>query len=385
MGHGGMATDQQQESAMSERGIHRYFRHGTLPQLRLFEASARLGSFTRAAHELHMSQPTASVRMKKLSATVGVALFEQVGKRVYLTDAGRRLYESCQEVFRAFGSLEESLAGMRALESGRLRLAVSTTCMCFAPRLLGAFVALHPAVETSVGAHNRQALVERLARNEDDLYLFADAPDVKDVVAQELLPNPLVVLARDDHPLAAEKNIPFERLATEPFLIREQGSGARRIMLRLFREHGFAPRVRMELGTNEAIKEAILAGLGVAIMSRYTFGLDPESSRYVCLDIEGFPLENHWYLAYPAGKAISSVARAFLDFARTAAKGLVRGSLDATERRWHGSAARTGRLRRIAKGNREAQPLGGAQQRPRGAARSELEETQPELAITPPS
>ena len=312
---------------MSQPDIHRYLRHGTLPQLRLFEASARLGSFTRAAQELHMAQPTASVQIKKLSGTVGVPLFEQVGRRLYLTDAGRRLYESCQEVFRAFTALEESLAGMRALESGRLRLAVSTTGMCFAPRLLGAFVGAHPGVETSTQAHNRQTLVERLARNEDDLYLFADAPEMENVVTQELLPNPLVVLARDDHPLAKERNIPIARLAREPFLIRENGSGARRIALRLFSERGLTPRIRMELGTNEAIKEAILAGLGITIMSRYTFGLDPESTRYLCLDVEGFPLENHWYLAYPEGKQLSSVARAFLDFARAEAKGLMLGSL----------------------------------------------------------
>lgn len=312
---------------MSQPDIHRYLRHGTLPQLRLFEASARQGSFTRAAQELHMSQPAASVQMKKLTDTVGVALFEQVGKRIYLTDAGRRLQESCQEVFRTFMALEDSLAGLRALEAGRLRLAVSTTGMCFAPRLLGAFVELHPGVQTSIQAHNRQTLVERLMNNEDDLYLFPDAPDLDEVVAQELLPNPLVVLARDDHPLAGEKNIAFERLAREPFLVREEGSGARRTAMRLFREHGLAPKIRMELSTNEAIKEAILAGLGITIMSRYTFGLDPESSRYLCLDVEGFPLENHWYFAYPAGKQLSSVARAFLDFARAQAKGLVQGSL----------------------------------------------------------
>jgi DNA-binding transcriptional LysR family regulator len=132
---------------------------------------------------------------------------------------------------------------------------------------------------------------------------------------------------RDDHPLAAERNIPFERLAQEPFLIREDGSGARRTVLRVFGQHGLTPRIRMELGTNEAIREAILAGLGITIMSRHTFGLDPESSRYLCLDVEGFPLENHWYLVYPVGRQLSSVARAFLDFARVEAKGLVMDSL----------------------------------------------------------
>ena len=308
---------------MPQLDIHRYFRHGTLPQLHLFEATARLGSFTRAAHELHMAQPTASVQIKKLTETVGVPLFEQVGKRLYLTDAGRRLYESCQAVFRAFESLEASLLDLRTLEQGRLRLAVSTTGMAFVPRLLGAFVRRHAGLETSVQPHNRQRLVERMGNNEDDLYLFADAPEMEDVVVQRLLPNPLVVLARDDHPLAGEHRIPLARLAQEPFLMREEGSGARRIAMRLFAEHTLAPRIRMELGTNEAIKEGILSGLGVAIISRYTFGLDPESSRYVCLDVDGFPLENHWYLVYPQGKQLSPVTRAFLDFARVEARRLV--------------------------------------------------------------
>jgi DNA-binding transcriptional LysR family regulator len=311
---------------VSQPDIHRYFRHGTLPQLHLFEATARLGSFTRAAQELHMAQPTASVQMKKLSETVGVPLFEQVGKRLYLTEGGRKLYESCQELIRTFEGLEASLAAMRTLESGRLHLGVSTTGMCFAPRLLGAFVSLHPGIETSVQAHNRQRLVERLSNNEDDLYLFPDAPELDDVVAQQLLPNPLVVLARDDHPLARERSVSLARLAEEPFLMREEGSGARRIAMRLFRERGLAPRIRMELGTNEAIKEAILSGLGIAIMSRYTFGLDPESSRYLCLDVDGFPLESHWYLVYPQGKQLSPIARAFLDFARVSARSLVQES-----------------------------------------------------------
>jgi len=314
---------------MPQPKIHRYLRHGTLPQLRVFEASARLGSLARAAEALHMAQPTVSVQIKKLSETIGVPLFEQVGKRMHLTEAGRRLYEGCQEIFRVLTSVEDAISGLRTLEAGRLRLAVSTTGMSFAPRLLGVFLERHPGVEVALQAYNRQTLVGRLRDNADDLYIFADAPELDDVVAQELLPNPLVVLARDDHPLARERSIPFARLAQEPFLVREEGSGTRRMVMRLFRERGLAPAIRLELGTNEAIKEAILAGLGVAILSRYTFGLDPESSRYVCLDVEGFPLENHWYLAYPAGKHLGATARAVLDFSRAEARKLVRESLTA--------------------------------------------------------
>lgn len=309
---------------MTQPGIRRYLKHGTLTQLKLFEATARLGSFTRAAQELHLSQPAASAQIKKLTETVGMPLFEQVGKHIYLTEAGKRLQAGCEQIFRDFESIEADLQGMRHLGTGRLAIAVSTSGKSFAPRLLGAFLEEHPGVEVSVQVHNRQTLVERLAANADDLYLFADRPDMEGVVVQELLPNPLVVLARDDHPLAHEKDIPFARLAEEPFLIREEGSGTRRIMTKLFRERGLTPRVRMELSTNEAIKEAILAGQGVTILSRYTFGLDPESSRYVCLDVQGFPLENHWYFAYPSGKQLSAAVRAFLDFARARAKALVR-------------------------------------------------------------
>jgi DNA-binding transcriptional LysR family regulator len=308
---------------MPNSGIRRYLKHGTLPQLRVFEASARLGSLTRAAEELHIAQPTASVQIKKLSETVGLPLFEQVGKRVYLTDAGERLYAGCQDVFRAFSALEDALNGMRAMESGHLRLAASSAGKYFAPRILGAFIQRFPGVDASLAIHNRKELIERLAANEDDLYIFAAPLARDDVVTQSLLPNPLVVFARDDHPLARESAISLERIAAEPFLMREPGSGTRLLAARLFEQRGLAPRIRLELSTDEAIKEAILAGLGVSIMSRFTLGLEPEPPRLVCLDVEGFPLENHWHFAYPVGKQLSATARAFMDFARLEAKTLV--------------------------------------------------------------
>ena len=167
-------------------------------------------------------------------------------------------------------------------------------------------------------------LIERLARNEDDLYLFADAPDDREIVAQRILPNPLVVFARDDHPLAKATNIAFARLAAEPFLMREPGSGTRARVLKLFAEHGVAPRTRMELSSDEAIREAILAGVGVSILSRYMLAVEPEPAGLVCLDVEGFPLESHWQFVYAVGKQLSPAALAFMDFARAEAKGLAR-------------------------------------------------------------
>ena len=308
---------------MPQLNIRRYLKHGTLPQLRVFEASARLGSFARAAEELHMAQPTASVQIKKLTETVGIPLFEQVGKRMYLTDAGERLYAGCGDVFRAFSAIEETLTEMRGLHSGHLRLAVTSTGKYFAPRLLGAFIQRYPGIETSLQIHNRKTLIERLANNEDDLYVFAEPPEDQEVMLQAILPNPLVVFARNDHPLAGKTDIAFERLAEEPFLMREPGSGTRMIALRLFGQHGLTPKIRMELSTNEAIREAILAGLGISILSRYTFGLEPEEARLVCLDVEGFPLASQWHFVYPTGKHLSVAARAFMDFARVEAKRLV--------------------------------------------------------------
>jgi DNA-binding transcriptional LysR family regulator len=294
-----------------------------LPQLAVFEAVARHGSFTRAAEELYLAQPTVSIQMKKLAETMGLPLLEQVGKRVYQTEAGRVLQAACEDIFRRIAGAEDALANLRGLKSGRLQLAVSTTGKYFAPRMLAAFVQQHPGIEVSLQIHHRDTLLERLAANTDDLYIFANPPADGDVVKQAILPNPMVVFARADHPLAAQKHIPFERFAQEPFLIREPGSGTRMTALEIFEARGIEPSVRMELSTNEAIKQAILAGLGVAIMSRYTLGLDTEQKQLVTLDVEGFPLERHWYFVYPVGKQLPVVAQAFMELVRKEARQLV--------------------------------------------------------------
>ena len=315
---------------MPQSKIRRYLRHGTLPQLSVFEAVARHRSYTRAAEELYMAQPTVSVQIKKLTETIGLPLFEQIGKRIHLTEAGRELDAACREIFHSLAKIEDRLASIRGLEAGRLRLAVSTTGSYFASRMLAAFVQEHPGIEVCLQIHQRQALLARLADNADDLYIFATPPQDGEVVTQQILPNPMVVFARAGHPLAAEKKIPLERLAREPFLIREPGSGTRMVALELFAQHGVQPKVRMELSTNEAIKQAILAGLGISILSHYTLGLDTEQKQLVTLDVEGFPLERHWYFVYPVGKNLPVAAQAFMDFMRRHAKQLVLDHLAVT-------------------------------------------------------
>ncbi|MFN7087432.1 MAG: LysR substrate-binding domain-containing protein [Burkholderiales bacterium] len=309
---------------MPRSKIRRYLKHGTLPQLSVFEAVARLGSYTRAGEELYMAQPTVSVQIRKLTETVGLPLFEQVGKRVCLTDAGRELYAACHGIFDKLIALEERYADLRGLQSGRLSLAVSTTGKYFAPRLLAVFAQQHPGIEIALHIHNREKLLERMAENLDDLYIFTNPPPEAEAMRQTIMPNPMAVFARRDHPLAGQKHISFARFAQEPFLMREPGSGTRLIIQEIFETHGKKPQIRMELSTNEAIKQAILAGLGVSILSRYTLGFDAEHDHLVTLDVEGFPILRHWYFVYPIGKQLSVVAQAFMDFVRGQAAHLLR-------------------------------------------------------------
>lgn len=308
---------------MPQSAIRRYLKHGTLPQLSVFEAVARLGSFTKAGEELYMAQPTVSVQMKKLAETVGLPLVEQVGKRVQLTDAGRVLHEGCLDLFRALARVEQNLADLRGLETGRLQLAVSTTAEYFIPRVLAEFVKCHPGIEVSLQILNRSALLERMGRNLDDLYVFGSAPSGTDVISHAILPNPVVALAHIGHPLAGEKEIPFAKFAQEPFLIRETGSGSRATTLELFARYGVEPRVRMELSNNEAIKQAIIAGLGVSVMSRYALGLDVPHEQIAVLDVEGLPIDVGWQFVHPPGKQLPVVARSFMAFTLERAHGLV--------------------------------------------------------------
>jgi len=293
-------------------------RHSTLRQLEVFEAIARLGSFTRAAEELFLTQPTVSMQIKKLTEAVGLPLFEQVGKKIYLTDAGRELYQTSRGIFEHLTRFEMLIADMKGLKQGTLRLAVVTTAKYFAPRLLGPFCQRHPGVEVSLKVSNRERILERLADNQDDLCILGQPPEEIDAIAEPFLENPLVVLAPSNHALVGKKKIPLARLAEEPFLLREAGSGTRMAVERQFAEHGLKMKVRMELGSNEAIKQAIVGGLGVSVLSRHTLALDAPMGQLAVLDVEGFPIERHWYVAYPAGKQLSVVARAFLDYLKQA-------------------------------------------------------------------
>jgi len=287
--------------------------HTTFRQLEIFESIARLGSFTRASEELYLTQPTVSMQMKKLTDIVGVPLVEQVGKKVLLTEDGKELAQASRDIFAILDRYTMSVAQRRGLEKGRLKLMAITTASYFAPRLLGEFSKLHPGIEVSLRVTNKEQVLASMADNLDDLYLLGTPPEEIDVVATPIMDNPIVVLASPDHPLAGKKRLTLARLAEEPWIMREAGSGTRKAIEGLFHDHGLDIRPRLELGSNEAIKQAILAGLGISALSCHALALH-QPGQFAVLDAEGFPIQRHWYAVYPAGRQISVVARAFLDY-----------------------------------------------------------------------
>jgi len=290
-------------------------RYATLRQLQIFEASVRLGSFSRAAEELFVTQPTVSMQIKKLADALGLPLFEQVGRNVRPTEVGRELYDSCRRIFENLANLEMKVSELKGMKRGRLRLGVVTTAKYFVPEVLGEFYRLYPGIDFALKVSNRYRIIERLYAYEDDLYIMGQAPDdVMDLESYPFAPNPLVLLAPRDHPLVNEKNIPLSRIAEEPLILREPGSGIRDAALRLFENQGLEPKVRMELGSNEAIKHAVVGGLGVAVLSLHTLSLEGPDGPVALLDVENFPIMRQWHLVYPKGKELSVVAQAFLEF-----------------------------------------------------------------------
>jgi len=298
-------------SAMPEYLI----RYATLRQLQIFEASVRLSSFTRAAEELFVTQPTVSMQIKKLSDALGLPLFEQVGRNVRPTEIGSELYESCRRIFESLANLEMKVSDHKGLKRGRLRLGVVTTAKYFVPEVLGDFCRLYPGIDVALKVSNRDRIIERLNAFEDDLYIMGQAPDAgMDIESYPFAPNPLVLMAPRDHPLVGEKNIPLSRIAEEPLILREPGSGIRDTTLREFERHGLTPKVRMELGSNEAIKHAVVGGLGLAVLSLHTLSLEGPNGPVALLDVKGFPIMRQWHLVYPKDKELSLVADAFLEF-----------------------------------------------------------------------
>lgn len=299
-------------------------RHTTFRQLEVFEAIARHGSFTRAARELYLTQPTISMQIKKLTEAVGLPLFEQIGKKIHLTDAGREVYAYARGIAGQLDELESVLAGLKGVAGGRLRISVASTANYFMPKLLAAFYHRHPGVTVSLDVTNRETLLRQLGENSVDMVVMGQPPAELDIESATFLDNPLVVVAPPRHPLSASKRIPLARLQEETFLVREPGSGTRVAMERFFAQRGIALHTGMEVGSNEAIKQSVQAGLGLGLLSRDTLDQELALGYLVILDIAEFPILRHWFVVHRKGKRLSPSAAAFKEFLLADAQTLTR-------------------------------------------------------------
>ncbi len=284
----------------------------TFRQLRLFLALADTGSVSAAARVMHVTQPTASMQLKEITQAVGMPVYEVIQRRVHLTEAGHELARTARAIADEWEALQQKFDAMRGLTRGKLKVALVSTAKYFVPRLLGTFCALHPEIEISLEVLNRDGVVARLRDNLDDLYIMSTPPTDIELEDKVFLPNPLVLIASPSHPLAQRRQLPIEELGGERFILREQGSGTRMASDRHFRELQFDPSLRLELGSNEAIKQAVAGGLGIAVLSRHALEGKAEKDVAV-LDVQGFPIQSRWHVVHPKGKRLSPIAAVFRD------------------------------------------------------------------------
>jgi DNA-binding transcriptional LysR family regulator len=298
--------------------------HFTIRQLRVFECVAKHLNYTTAADELFLSQPAVSMQVKQLEEQFGLALFERLGRRVFLTAAGEEVLRHVRALSAQYEELENTVARLKGHDTGRLRISVATTANYFVASLLATFNKKHPNVKISLDVTNRESLLRQLAENTVDLVIMGQPPDGSDYEAGVFMDNPLVVVAPLSHPLASRKNTPLRELAGQTFLVRESGSGTRFAMERFFEKHGIPFVAGMELGSNEAIKQSVQAGLGLGLLSRDTVEMEISLGRLVVLDIEHFPIMRHWYVVHRSGKRLSAVASEFKSFLLTSARALLK-------------------------------------------------------------
>jgi DNA-binding transcriptional LysR family regulator len=298
--------------------------HVSLRQLRVFEAAATHRSFSRAAEMLHLTQPGVSMHIKELETNAGLALFERVGKRLFVTEAGQELLTRAREIVRSLKDAEDALDALKGLRRGRINLAVVSTAKYFVPQLLAAFRREYPDLEMRLAVNNRNSVIEQLVANEVDLAIMGRTPQTLDTVAEPFAENPHVVIAPPEHPLASRRWIAEATVAKETFIVREPGSGTRLAMQQFFEERQLTCNVGMEMASNETIKQAVMAGMGVSFISRHTIELELQMRRLVILDVRGTPVIRLWHVAHLARKRLSPTAAAFKAFVLAHAPGLLR-------------------------------------------------------------
>jgi len=305
----------------------------TLRQLQVFESVARHLSHSRAAAELYLSQPAVSMQIKQAEETIGLPLFEQVDKKLFLTEAGRELLHYSRGILQQMQEMEGVFSEMKGLARGRLNIAGVSSANYFMPQLLAKFFQQHPGIQVSLHVANRDAVIKQLDENRADLAIMGQPPEGAEMLAESFLQNPLVVIASPEHPLARMHHIKPGQLAQETFLLREPGSGTRDVVERFFASYRIRPPSSMEMDTNEAIKQSVQAGMGLGIISRHGIELELETGRLAILDAEHFPIVRHWYIVHRKNKRLSGAAQAFKQFLLNEAEKLAAPGVAATKRR----------------------------------------------------
>lgn len=288
--------------------------HVSLRQLRVFETAATVRSFSRAAEILHLTQPGVSMHIKELETNAGLPLFERIGRRLFVTEAGQELLTRARDILRTLKDAEDTLDGLKGLRRGRINLAVVSTAKYFVPQLLAQFARDFPELEIRLAVNNRASVIEQLVANEVDLAIMGRSPQTLDTVVEPFAQNPHVIIASPNHPLAAQRGVPVACVAGERFIVREPGSGTRLAMQQFFDERQVECNVGMEMASNETIKQAVMGGLGLSFISRHTIELELQTRRLVVLDVEGTPVIRYWHVAHLAKKRLSPTASAFKTF-----------------------------------------------------------------------
>lgn len=296
---------------------------GTLRQLEILLAVHDKGSINGAAKALHLTQPTVSMQMKKLSEAIGTPLYDISHRQLIFTDAGLALVKTAVDVLDSFARLDRSLDSMRELKSGTLRLAVVNTSQYFIPHLLGPFCERYPGIDIQLKVGNRQQTIERLKQGVDDFYVFSHPPQDIETDSIEFFDNPLVAIAYENHPLAQKKRLTLKHLQNEPFLIREQGSGTRHAVEEFLRRHNMQLNIKMTIESNEAIKHSVMAKLGISILSAHTLTYGGQAGL-VKLPVRELPIDSHWFFVWSKSKRQTVIASEFLQYVEKEGRQLLR-------------------------------------------------------------
>jgi DNA-binding transcriptional LysR family regulator len=289
-------------------------KHATLRQIEVFEAVARHASYSRAAAELHLTQPAVSTQIRKLEEHAGLPLFEQFGKKIYLTQAGDELLRHSRAILQQFEEAEEAMAQFTGVAGGKLDVSVISAGDYFFPRLLVEFARRHDGVKLNLSVHNREELLKHLADNRTDLAVMVRPPGRADTIHEPFAPHPYVIVAAAGHPLVRARNIPLSRVVREPFIVREQGSDTWQSMADGFGTHLRRLNVALEIKSTETIKQAVIAGMGIGFLSAHTVSRELRAGSLAALEVQGFPLMLNWYVVHRRQKRLPPVARAFKEF-----------------------------------------------------------------------